>query len=71
MGTVGNASRHSCLEERLIALSQLRLSPDVLRNKCQQLRMPDKAARWFAVDPETPQAKVIAFRPKVKRRKAE
>jgi len=56
---------------RLIALLQPRLSPDVLRSKYQQLTTPDEAARWFAVDPETPQAKVIAFRPKVKRRSAQ
>jgi hypothetical protein len=39
--------------------------------KYQQLTTPDEAARWYAVDPENPQARVIAFRPKVKRRKAE
>jgi len=55
----------------LIALAQLRPSPDVLRSKYQQLTTPDEAARWFAVDPEGPQAKIIPFRPKVKRRKAE
>jgi hypothetical protein len=42
-----------------------------MRRKCQQLTTPDEAARWFAVDPESPQAKVIPFRPKMKRRKAE
>ena len=56
---------------RLFALSQPRRPPDVLRSKYQQLTTPDEAARWFAADPETPQAKVIPFRPKVKRRKAE
>ena len=39
--------------------------------KYQQLTTLDEAACWYAVDPENPQAKVIAFRPKVKRRKAE
>jgi hypothetical protein len=43
----------------------------MLRRQYQQLTTPDEAARWYAVDPENPQAKVIAFRPKVKRRKAE
>ena len=56
---------------RLITLSQQWLSPDVLRSKYQQLTTPDEAARWFAVDPEGPQAKVIPFRPKAKCRKAE
>jgi len=42
-----------------------------LRSKYQLLTTSDVAARWFAVDPENPQAKVILFRPKVKRRKAE
>jgi hypothetical protein len=43
----------------------------MLRRQYQQLTTPDEAARWYAVDPENPAAKVIAFRPKVKRRKAE
>jgi hypothetical protein len=43
----------------------------MLRRQYQQLTTPDEAVRWYAVDPENPQAKVIAFRPKVKRRKAE
>jgi hypothetical protein len=41
------------------------------RRQYEQLTTPDEAARWYAVDPENPQARVIAFRPKVKRRKAE
>jgi hypothetical protein len=39
---------------RLIALSQSRLSSDVLRSKYQQLTTLDEAAHWFAVDPEQP-----------------
>jgi hypothetical protein len=55
----------------LITLAKPRLPPDVLRSKYQQLTTPDEAARWFAVDPEQPHAKVIPFRPKVKRRRAQ
>jgi hypothetical protein len=51
--------------------AQPQRSPAILRSKYQQLTTPDEAARWFAVDPETPQAKVIPFRPKLNRRKAE
>jgi hypothetical protein len=43
----------------------------MLRRQYQQLTTPDEAARWYAVDPENPAAKVIPFRPRVKRRKAE
>jgi len=44
---------------------------DMNRLKYQQLTTLDEAACWYAVDPENPAARVIAFRPKVKRRKAE
>lgn len=73
-----NAMRASCVSYRLAETQDLQRTaleaghtPDVLRSKYQQLTTPDEAARWFAVDPETPEAKVISFRPKVKRRKAE
>ena len=41
-----------------------------MRRKCQQLTTPDEAARWFAVDPETPQGIVMAI-PRQRRRKAD
>lgn len=73
-----NALRASSVSYRLAETQDLAATaleaghtPDMLRRQYQQLTTPDEAARWYAVDPENPAAKVIAFRPKVKRRKAE
>lgn len=73
-----NAMRASCVSYRLAETQDLQRTaleaghtPDVLRSKYQQLTTPDEAARWFAVDPDSPQAKVIPFLPKMKRRRSE